>query len=72
MKNLLKSLPFKYTQLQSFLDKKNKHMGKTEKARNQTDMTGAHVITLKLFSQIVSASQAKKPKVNTKMLLFST
>lgn len=47
-------------------------MGKAEKTRNQTDMTGAHIITLKLLSQIVPASQAKMPKVNTKMLLFST
>lgn len=47
-------------------------MEKAEKARNQTDMMGAHIITLKLLFQIVLASQAKMPKVNTKMLLFST
>lgn len=35
--------------------KKQKHPGKPEKARNQTDMTGAHIITVKLLSRIVPA-----------------
>lgn len=31
-------------------------MRKAEKARNQTDMMGAHIITLKILSQNVPAS----------------